>query len=399
MVSNTVQQNNHITHLNPFTDEHEMFRKTMRAFVEKEINQYVDAWEEAGIWPAHDVLKKLGAIGALGLNHAEEYGGMNADYWYTVVFAEELGKADCAGVPMGIAVHTDMATPALAMHGSEELKREFLTRAISGEYLAALGVTEPDAGSDVASIRTYARKDGDDYVINGAKLYITNGTQADFVCLLARTSDEGGFRGMSLIIVPTDTKGFKVSRKLNKMGNWSSDTAELSFEDMRVPQRYRIGEEGFGFIYQMQQFQKERLIGAIMGIAGAERAVRRTIDYLKMRKTFGRPIIDNQFVHFKMAELITEIEMQRQFAYHCAARHIAGEDMTREASMAKYKVGKLLRETADWCMQFHGGIGYMEETWVSRYYRDSRLTSIGGGADEVMLGIIAKYEGILPKKA
>jgi citronellyl-CoA dehydrogenase len=399
MVSNTVQQNNHITHLNPFTDEHEMFRKTMRAFVEKEINPHVDAWEEAGIWPAHDVLKKLGAIGALGLNHAEEYGGMNADYWYTVVFAEELGKADCAGVPMGIAVHTDMATPALAMHGSEELKREFLTRAISGEYLAALGVTEPDAGSDVASIRTYARKDGDDYVINGAKLYITNGTQADFVCLLARTSDEGGFRGMSLIIVPTDTKGFSVSRKLNKMGNWSSDTAELSFEDMRVPQRYRIGEEGFGFIYQMQQFQKERLIGAIMGIAGAERAVRRTIDYLKMRKTFGRPIIDNQFVHFKMAELITEIEMQRQFAYHCAARHIAGEDMTREASMAKYKVGKLLRETADWCMQFHGGIGYMEETWVSRYYRDSRLTSIGGGADEVMLGIIAKYEGILPKKA
>jgi citronellyl-CoA dehydrogenase len=333
------------------------------------------------------------------LNHPEEYGGMNADYWYTVVFAEELGKADCAGVPMGIAVHTDMATPALAMHGSEELKREFLARAISGEYLAALGVTEPDAGSDVAAIRTYARKDGDDYVINGSKLYITNGTQADFVCLLARTSDETGFRGMSLIIVPTKTKGFSVSRKLNKMGNWSSDTAELSFEDMRVPQRYRIGEEGFGFIYQMQQFQKERLMGAIMGIAGAERAVRRTIDYLKMRKTFGRPIIDNQFVHFKMAELITEVEMQRQFVYHCAARHIAGEDMTREASMAKYKVGKLLRETADWCMQFHGGIGYMEETWVSRYYRDSRLTSIGGGADEVMLGIIAKYEGILPKKA
>lgn len=399
MVSNTIQQNNQITHLNPFTDEHEMFRKTIRAFVEKEINPHVEEWEEAGIWPAHDVLRKLGAIGALGLNHPEEYGGMNADYWYTVVFAEELGKADCAGVPMGIAVHTDMATPALAMHGSEELKHEFLARAISGEYLAALGVTEPDAGSDVAAIRTYARKDGDDYVINGSKLYITNGTQADFVCLLARTSDETGFRGMSLIIVPTKTKGFSVSRKLNKMGNWSSDTAELSFEDMRVPQRYRIGEEGFGFIYQMQQFQKERLMGAIMGIAGAERAVRRTIDYLKMRKTFGRPIIDNQFVHFKMAELITEVEMQRQFVYHCAARHIAGEDMTREASMAKYKVGKLLRETADWCMQFHGGIGYMEETWVSRYYRDSRLTSIGGGADEVMLGIIAKYEGILPKKA
>lgn len=397
MVSGMLQDNQ-VTYLNPFTDEHEMFRKSMRTFIEKEINPHVEAWEEQEIWPAHEVLKKLGDMGALGLTYEEAYGGMNADYWYTVVFAEELGKIDCAGVPMGIAVHTDMATPALAMHGSHELKQEFLTRAISGEYVAALGVTEPDAGSDVAAIRTFARKDGDDYVINGAKLYITNGTQADFVCLLARTSDETGFRGMSLIVVPTKTKGFNVSRKLNKLGNWSSDTAELSFEDVRVPQRYRIGEEGFGFIYQMQQFQKERLIGAIMGIAGAERAVRKTIDYLKMRQTFGRPIIDNQFVHFKMAELITEIEMQRQFAYHCAARHIAGEDMTREASMAKYKVGKLLRETADWCMQFHGGIGYMEETWVSRYYRDSRLTSIGGGADEIMLGIIAKYEGILPKK-
>ncbi|HRL12234.1 MAG TPA: acyl-CoA dehydrogenase family protein [Aggregatilineales bacterium] len=397
MVSNLQAQTT--GYLNPFSAEHAMFRKTLRTFIEREINPHVDAWEEAEIWPAHDVLKKLGDLGALGLTYEAEYGGMEADYWYTVVFGEELGRIDCAGVPMGIAVHSDMATPALAQWGTPELKRQYLEPAIRGDMVAAVAVTEPDAGSDVASIRTFARLDGDDYVINGAKLYITNGVQADWICLLARTSDEGGFRGMSLIVVPTSTPGFRVSRKLKKLGNHSSDTAELSFEDVRVPVSNRIGEEGMGFILQMQQFQKERLIGAIMGISGAERAVRRTIDYLKMRQTFGRPIIDNQFVHFKLVELITEIEMQRQFSYHCAAKIAAGEDVTREASMAKLKVGRLMREVADWCMQFHGGIGYMEETWVSRYYRDARLTSIGGGADEIMLGIIAKYEGILPPRS
>jgi citronellyl-CoA dehydrogenase len=381
-----------------FTAEHEMFRKSLRSFIEREINPHVEQWEADEIYPAHQVLKKLGDLGALGLTYDPDYGGMGADYWYSVVLCEELGRIDCGGVPMSIAVHTDMATPALAQYGTHELKKQFLEPAIKGEMLAAIGVTEPNAGSDVAGIRTTARREGDEYVINGSKLYITNGTQADWVCLLARTSDEGGFKGMSLIIVPTNTPGFTVSRKLKKMGNHSSDTAELSFDNVRVPVTNRIGEEGFGFILQMQQFQYERLAAVFMGVEGAHRAVCKTIDYLRMRETFGQPIIDNQFVHFKLAELITDIELLRQFGYYCAERVIAGEDVTREASMGKYKLGKLVREVADWCLQFHGGIGYMEETWVSRYYRDSRLTPVGGGADEIMLGIIAKYENILPRR-
>lgn len=384
--------------MTPFTKEHEMFRKTLRSFIEREINPHVEKWEEDEIYPAHEILKKLGDMGALGLTYEEEYGGMNADYWYTVILGEELGRIDCGGVPMSIAVHTDMATPALSMHGSPELKEKFLAPAIAGEQVAAIAVTEPNAGSDVAGIRTRAERDGDEYVINGNKLYITNGIQADWMCVLARTSDEKGFRGMSLIIVPTDTPGFSVSRKLKKLGNMSSDTAELSFDNVRVPVSNRIGEEGMGFILQMQQFQKERLIASYMGVSGMERAIEKTIEYLRIRETFGQPLIDNQFIHFKMAELITEVEMLKQFNYHCARLLIDGCDVTREASMAKYKLGKLIREVADWCMQFHGGIGYMEETWVSRYYRDSRLTAIGGGADEIMLGIIAKYENILPSR-
>lgn len=382
--------------MQPFTEEHQMFRKALRDFVDREINPYVEEWEAERIYPAHQILKKLGDMGALGLTYPEEFGGMGADHWYTVVLGEELGRINCGGVPMSIAVHTDMATPALAQYGSDELRQRFLAPAIRGEMLAAIAVTEPDAGSDVASIRTRAERQGDEYVINGSKLYITNGTQADWVCVLARTSDEGGYKGMSLIIVPTKTPGFKVSRKLSKMGNHSSDTAELSFENVRVPVDNCIGAEGMGFYMQMQQFQIERLIAAYMGVAGMELAIQKTIEYLRIRKTFGQPIINNQFVHFKLAELITEVEMLKQFNYHCAAKIEAGEDVTREASMAKYKLGKLVREVADWCLQFHGGIGYMEETWVSRYFRDSRLTAIGGGADEIMLGIIAKMENILP---
>ncbi len=384
--------------MQPFTAEHDMFRKTLRSFIEREINPYVDTWEAQEIYPAHEVFRKLGEIGALGLTYEEAYGGMNLDYWYTVILGEELGRINCGGVPMSIAVHTDMSTPALAMHGTAELKEKYLAPAVRGEVVSAIAVTEPNAGSDVARIRTTARRDGDDYVLNGNKLYITNGVQADWYCVLARTSDDGGFRGMSLIIVDKGTPGFTVSRKLKKMGNHSSDTAELSFEDVRVPVTNRIGEEGMGFYLQMQQFQKERLMAAYLGIAGAETAVRKTIEYLKMRETFGQPILHNQFVQFKIAELLTEIEVQRQFSYHCADMLMRGCDVTREASMAKYKLGKLVREVADWCLQFHGGIGYMEETWVSRYFRDSRLTPIGGGADEIMLGIIAKLEDLMPSR-
>jgi citronellyl-CoA dehydrogenase len=381
-----------------FTEEHEMFRQSVRTFVEREINPHVEEWEEAGIFPAHDLFKKMGDLGFLGLTYPEEYGGSGLDYWYTTVFAEELARIPCGGVPMGIVVHTDMCTPALAQHGSHELKKRFLEPAIRGEMVGAIGVSEPDAGSDVASIRTRAEKDGDDYIINGTKLFITNGTQADFICLLTRTSNDPGYRGMSLIIVPTNTPGFSVGRKLKKLGNYSSDTAELVFDNVRVPQCNRIGPEGMGFILQMQQFQKERLIANIMAHSSTERVVRATIEYTKQRKTFGRPLIENQWIHFRLVELLTEIEALRQLNYHTVRLLVSGQDVTREASMGKLKAGRLSREVADTCLQFYGGMGYMEETPISRTFRDSRLLSIGGGADEIMIGIIAKLEGILPKK-
>ncbi|WIG57380.1 MAG: Citronellyl-CoA dehydrogenase [Ktedonobacterales bacterium] len=381
-----------------FTAEHNMFRQSVRRFVQEEINPHVDEWEEAGIFPAHELFKKMGDLGFLGLTYPEEYGGLGLDFWYTVVFCEELGRADCSGVPMGITVHTDMCTPALAQFGSEELKRKYLEPSIRGEYVGCIGVTEPDAGSDVAAIRTRAVADRDDWVITGRKLYITNGTQADWACLLARTSDEGGFRGMSLIIVPTNTPGFSVSRKLRKLGNLSSDTAELILDNVRVPKTNTIGPEGMGFMLQMQQFQRERLVGAITSYAGMEKTVRDAIAYTQQRSTFGQPLINNQVIHFRFCELLTEIEALKALCYTAVEQMVDGDDITRLASMAKLKAGRLGREVADSCLQYYGGMGYMEETRISRVFRDSRLLSIGGGADEVMLGIIAKSEGILPGK-
>ena len=381
----------------PFTEEHEMFRKTVRNFVEKDLNPYVEAWEEAGEAPLHEIFKKAGDLGFLGLHYPSEYGGAEADIWFSVVLHEELGKCLAGGVPMAMGVQADMATPALAMFGSEELKQKYLAPTIRGEMVCSIAVTEPDAGSDVARIRTRAVRDGDEYVINGSKMYITNGTQADWICLLARTSDGEDYKGMSLIVVPTNTPGFIISRKLNKLGQRSSDTAELTFENMRVPVSNRIGDEGKGFYYQMGQFQIERLVGAIGATSGAEKAVRDTIKYTQERKAFGKPLISNQWIQFKLGELLTEVEATKQLNYYCAALvqdNPASPEVTRIASMCKLKAGRLARQVADTCIQFYGGMGYMEETPISRYYRDSRLTSIGGGADEVMLQIIAKLEGM-----
>ncbi len=386
----------------PFTEEHQLFRRSVRSFVEKEINPHADEWEAAGMWPAHAVLKKMGQLGFLGLSYDEAYGGANADIWFTVVLAEELGRCDCAGVPMGITVHTDMCTPALAKYGSHALKERFLAPAIRGDVVGAIGVTEPGAGSDVAGIITRAEADGDDYVINGSKMYITNGAQADWICLLARTSPGQGYRGMSLIMVPTDTPGFIVSKKLDKLGNYSSDTAVLTFENMRVPQSNRIGEEGMGFYMQMEQFQRERMIGALTAVSGMEKAVRQTIQYCRERSTFGQPLLNNQWIQFRLCELLTEIEALRQLNYYCAAlmsEDETSQEVTKIASMCKLKAGRLAREVADTCLQFYGGMGYMNETPISRYFRDSRLISIGGGADEIMLGIIAKLEDMNPPRA
>jgi len=373
--------------------EHQMFRDSLRRFIEREINPHVDDWEAKKCFPGRQLFPKLGELGALGPSYPEEYGGGGGDYWYNYIMSEEFGGAAALGPAMGILVHTDMATPALAEFGSHELKQEFLVPAIAGEKISAIAVSEPDAGSDVAALRTVATSDGDDYVIQGAKMWITNGTQADFVVVLARTTPGDTHRGMSLLVVPTDTPGFKVSRTIEKMGNHSSDTGALTFDHVRIPKRWRIGEEGQGFVLQMKQFQKERLVGVGMALGGMDRCLKITVEYLRQRSTFGKPILNNQYIQFRLAELRTEIEMLRQMAYHCTRSVVAGVDCTLEVSMAKLKAGRLCREVADTCLQFHGGMGYAEEYPLARYFRDARLMSIGGGADEIMLGVIAKLEG------
>jgi len=375
------------------SDEHRLFRKSLRDLFDKEIQPNVDEWERAATFPAHDLFPKLGAVGLLGLEYDEAFGGMGADHSFTVIAGEEMGRIDCGGVPMAIAVQMAMATPALHRYGSPELKERYLAPAVRGEMVASIAVTEADAGSDVAGIRTRAVRDGDEWVINGSKLYITNGTQADWLCLLARTAEDAGHRGMSLIVVPTSVPGVEVSRKLEKLGMWSSDTAELSFTDVRVPVDNTIGEIGRGFQQQMVQFQAERLITVYRHIGSIDQALRRTRDYLAERQAFGRPLLANQHLQFALAELSARHDMLKHYAYAAADAVGRGEDATRFATIAKLMGARLQREVADTCLQFHGGIGYMAEHWTSRFYRDTRLDSIGAGADEVMLRILARMDG------
>lgn len=378
-----------------FTDEHEMFRKTVRDFVVKEVDPYTEEWEQDSPFPAREVFKKLGDLGLLGLEYDEKWGGGGADHMYKAIFGEEIGRMDSLGIAMAIAVQTDMATPSLAMFGSDELKAEFLVPAIAGDAITAIGVTEPDAGSDVAGLRTTARRDGDDWIISGTKLYITNGLQADWVCVLARTSDEGGHRGISQIVVPTNVEGYSISRKLDKLGMRASDTVEMVFEDVRVPVSYTIGEIGQGFQQQMKQFQHERMIAAYEMVGAMNRAIDRTAEYLNDREAFGKPLSANQYLVYELADLRSEVEVLRYFNYAAAEAYMDGEDITRFATIAKLRAGRLIREVADKCLQFHGGVGYMEETWTARFFRDSRLWSIGGGADEVMLRTLARMDGMV----
>ena len=381
-----------------FTHEHEELRRTLKRFIDEEINPHVDEWEAAEMFPAHEVFGRLGALGLLGLTKPEAYGGAGLDYSYSVVMAETLGHVRCGGVPMAIGVQTDMATPALARVGSDALRREFLAPAIAGDMVACIGVSEPGAGSDVAAIRTTARKDGGDYVISGSKMWITNSLQADWMCLLANTSDGPAHRNKSLIVVPMKTPGITVGRKIRKIGMMASDTGLIHFDDVRVPQRYRIGEEGQGFTYQMLQFQEERLWAAANAIEALANCIAQTADYTRERQAFGQSILDNQVVHFRLAELKTEVEALRALTYLATEHYVAGRDVTEWASMAKLKAGRLLREVPDACLQFWGGMGYTWDNPASRLYRDGRLASIAGGADEVMLGIIAKQMGILPAR-
>ena len=379
-----------------FTPEHEQIADTVRKFVTKEINPYIAEWEAAQEFPSHQVFKKLGDLGLLGLKYPTEYGGMALDFSYSMVMAEALGDCNAGGVPMAIGVHTDMCTPALARFGSDDLRREFLAPSIAGDVVGCLGVSEAGGGSDVAALKTHARKEGDDYVINGSKMWITNGMKADWCCLLVNTSDASPHKNKSLIIVPMDAAGI-TRQKIRKIGMDSSDTAQLFFDNVRVPRRNLIGQEGMGFMFQMMQFQEERLWGAAGSLRSLDRLIDQTIDYTRQRKTFGKSVLDNQVVHFRMAELRTEVEALRSLTYRAVEAYVSGKDVTKLASMAKLKCGRLSREVADSCLQYWGGMGFTWDNPISQAYRDSRLVSIGGGADEIMLGIICKLEGTLPK--
>ena len=387
-----------------FTHDHEQIRDTLKRYIDEHINPHVDEWEEAGIFPAHQVFKGLGDLGLLGLTKPEAYGGAGLDYSYGMVMAETLGHINCGGVPMAIGVQTDMCTPALARFGSDELRKEFLMPAIAGDMVGCIGVSEPGAGSDVAGIKSVARKDGDDYVISGQKMWITNSIQADWMCMLVNTSDGPAHKNKSLVMVPMRdgpngklTKGIEIAQKIRKIGMNSSDTGLIYFDEVRVSQRNLIGQEGAGFVYQMQQFQEERLWAAASSLVTLTECVRKTIEWAQQRKMFGATLIDQQWVQFKLAELQTEIEALRALTWRAGELYVGGQDVLQLASMAKLKAGRLTREVADTCLQFWGGMGFTWENRVSRLYRDGRLGSIGGGADEVMLGIIAKTMGMAKK--
>jgi citronellyl-CoA dehydrogenase len=385
-----------------YTSDHIALQDNVAKFIAREITPHIDEWEAAEIFPAHELFKKLGSAGYLGVNKPAEFGGMGLDYSYEIAFCEAIGAIGCGGVGMAIAVQTDMATPALARFGSNELREQFLKPTIAGDYVVCLGVSESGAGSDVASLKTTARKDGDDYVINGSKMWITNGTQADWMCLLANTGGDDVHRNKSMICLPLRENGKLrpgiTMNKIKKVGMWSSDTAQVFFDDVRVPQRFRVGEEGKGFTYQMKQFQEERLSGATRRVTALTNVINETIEYTRQRIAFGKSILDNQVVHFRMAELKTEVESLRSLIYRAAQIHMNDGDMTELASMAKLKAGRLCREVTDSCLQYWGGMGFTWDNAVSRAWRDLRLVSIGGGADEIMLTIICKHMGILPKR-
>jgi citronellyl-CoA dehydrogenase len=385
----------------PFKEEHQIFRQQVRAFVENELAPKVDQWEEEKLFP-NSVFKRAGDMGILGAHYPEDVGGGGGDFWMSVVKSEELARCGSAGVTMGLLVQADMATPVINDLGSREVKDEFLAPAIRGDKVAALGVSEPGAGSDVAALRTTARKVGDDYVINGSKTYITNGTRADFVTLMVKTDPEAGHNGISIIVCPTDVNGFSISKKLEKAGNWASDTAELFFEDVRVPRRYLLGQEGMGFVYLMQNFQSERLVGSVSGLAGSKLALDRSVQYGRERMAFGKPLIKREYWQQKFVDLYTKYEAAKALTYNaCAAYNedkfvnagMLSMETTRLVSMAKAYVGDVTAEIMDQCVQFHGGMGYLEELWVARAWRDARLFRIGGGATEVMRYAVAKIMG------
>jgi len=377
-----------------FNDEHKALYDTVKNFALNEIKPYAEEWEKNEKFPAHELFKKMGDLDLLGITKNQENGGMGLDYSYGMVFAEALGYGLDSGVIISTGVQTDMATPALDRFGSKELKNEFLTPAISGEYVTSIAVSEHSGGSDVAALKTFAKSDADDYIIKGQKMWITNATQADYFCTLVNTSNDPPHKNKSLVIIPAKLPGVEIGEKIDKLGLRTSDTAPVYFDDVRIPKRYRIGEEGAGFSIQMQQFQEERIFLSVSSLIILDDCIKQTIDYCKERNAFQKKIIDNQVIQFRLAELKTEIEALRSLIYRACEEFVDGKDMTYLASMAKLKCGRLIREVSDSCLQYWGGMGFTWENPLSKIYRDGRLMSIGGGTDEIMLSIICKHIGI-----
>ncbi len=381
-----------------FTQEHEDLRESMRAWVQKELTPHRNGWEETG-WP-NSAMRRAGELGYLGLCFPEEYGGQGGDYFYSLVRADCMSYAGNGGLGMGFAVQTDMVLPPIHLLGTEELKQRYLPPGIAGEKIGALGITEPGAGSDVAGIRTTAIRDGDEYVVNGSKTFITNGARADFIVLVVKTDPDGGHDGITLLVVDlkdddgNPTPGFSVSRKLEKMGMHSSDTGELAFEDVRVPAENVLGEVGKGFYHISWELQGERLVAAAGCVYGAERIFDKTLEYARERHAFGRPIGRFQAIRHKFAEMATKIEAAKQMAHMTAWRFANGEYPVREITETKLFTSRIACEVADECLQIHGGYGYMKEYEIERSYRDMRLNRIGAGTDEIMLDVIGRSYGL-----
>lgn len=379
-----------------YTEQHHELMRAVTSFCENEINPNVEEWERLGAFPAHELFRKMATLGLLGIHKPEQFGGLGLDYSYQLAFCEALGASRCASINLAVGVQTDMATPALSRHGSDELREQFLRPTIAGEFVASVGLSEVGAGSDLAAIATTAVRDEEDYVINGGKMWTTNSTQADWICVLCNTGEGEVHLNKSLICVPRKTKGVQVGAPLKKLGMHASDTAQIFFDDVRVPQRFRIGREGKGLLYQMQAFHEERLWIAACGLRAMEWMIDQTIDYTRQRVVFGKPVLHNQVVHYRLAELQTKVELLRALVYRTVEYYVQGKDVTQLVSMAKLTAGRLQREVADGCLQYYGGMGFMESNDIARCFRDSRLASIGGGADEVMLMIISGTMGTLP---
>jgi alkylation response protein AidB-like acyl-CoA dehydrogenase len=375
-----------------FEEHHDRLRESIGSFVEKELAPHAEEWEETTF--PDSVIRRMGELGFLGLSMPERYGGQGGDYFCNLVLAEEMGKSNSGGLAMGVAVHTDMAMPPIHLFGSEEQKQEWLVPAIKGEKILCLGITEPDAGSDVAGIKTRAVRDGDDYVINGSKTYITNGHRADVIVLVTKTGDAGTYDDFTLFLVPMDAPGVIREKKLEKLGMHASDTALLAFQDVRVPASAMLGQEGKGFYHIMWELQGERLIGAAGCVSGAQRCFDRTLKYALERKAFGRQIGKFQAIRHKFAEMATKIEAGRQMTYTTAWRFNNGEYPVREISMAKLYTAQMACEVTDECLQIHGGAGYMREYGIERAWRDMRLNRIGAGTDEIMLDVIGRSYGL-----